>query len=193
MCNAIANVFTTFIENSKDQRKINAQVAVLKAYERLRPHGVQGWLFTSSDEWARRAEEHHVLVVRTFSTNRRGTPLLGGMYKHVANATESKCGAHSKDVTFDSYANGDIVFTMSLVDTLQQVRRGWGRELAAGARKGILIVGKRTNVDFHSQPLESDGDVNALAKTGKLFQNDAQDFFFYTRAARDWDMMPGDS
>jgi len=54
MCNALANIFTTFIENSKDARKNNAQIEVLKAFERLRPHGIQVWLFTNSDEWARR-------------------------------------------------------------------------------------------------------------------------------------------
>jgi hypothetical protein len=55
-CGALANIFTTFIENTKDHRKINAQMAVLKAYQRLRPHGVQTWLFTKSDDWAAKAE-----------------------------------------------------------------------------------------------------------------------------------------
>ena len=113
------------------------------------------------------------------------------MYKHVANATETQCGRASKELVFDSYANGDIVFTMSLVDTLRQIRRGWAREVAAGARKGLLIVGKRTNTEFHSQVLESDEDVVKLAKNGKLFQADAQDYFLYSRAARDWNLMPG--
>jgi hypothetical protein len=55
-CGALANIFTTFIENTKDHGKITAQMAVLKAYQRLRPHGVQTWLFTQSDDWAAKAE-----------------------------------------------------------------------------------------------------------------------------------------
>jgi hypothetical protein len=55
-CGAVANIFTTFIENTKDHRKINAQMEVLKAHQRLRPHGVQTWLFTKSDDWAAKAE-----------------------------------------------------------------------------------------------------------------------------------------
>jgi hypothetical protein len=38
-------MFTTFIENTKERRKINARMAVLKAHQWLsiesRPHGVQ--------------------------------------------------------------------------------------------------------------------------------------------------------
>jgi hypothetical protein len=137
-----------------------------------------------------RAEAHHALVVRQFPTNKEGTPLLRGMYKHVANATEKECGDRSKELTFDAYSNGDIVFTMGLVDTLRQIRLGWAREVAAGARKGVLIVGKRTNTEFHSQALATDDDVVKLAKSGKLFQSDAQDYFLYSRGARDWNIMP---
>jgi len=32
--------------------------------------GVQGWLFTESEEWARRAEEHYVIAVNKFEKNR---------------------------------------------------------------------------------------------------------------------------
>lgn len=111
------------------------------------------------------------------------------MYKHVANATEATCGKRS-DIVFDAYANGDIVFTKGLVDTLAQVKNGWGREIASGARRGVMIVGKRTNVDYHSQNLTNDDEVVQLSKMGQVFQNDAEDYFLYSRGSRDWDLIP---
>ena len=188
-CGMIANMFTTFIDKTKDERKISAQMAVLKAYQRLRAHGVQAWVFTKSDDWAAKAEAHDVIAVRQFATNQHGTPLLSHMYKHVANVTEDTCGKN-KDVVFDAYANGDIVFTKGLVDTLVQVRKGWGREIASGARKGVMVVGKRTNVEYHSQNLDSDDAVIKLSKEGKEFQSDAEDYFLFSRGSRNWDMMP---
>lgn len=190
MCDVLVNMFTTFIDQSKDQRKISAQTAVLKAYQRLRAHGVQAWLFTESDDWAHKAEVHGVIAVRKFESNKHGTPLLSYMYKHVAATTDSQCGP-PKQMVFDSYANGDIVFTMGLVDTLTEIRRGWAREVAAGARKGVLVVGKRTNVEYHKQEFVTDKDVSDFAKKGTLFQNDAEDYFLYTRGSpRSWDLMP---
>lgn len=111
------------------------------------------------------------------------------MYQHVVNVTESTCGKR-RDIVFDAYANGDIVFTKGLVDTLAQVKKGWGREIASGARRGVMIVGKRTNVDYHSKNLTNDDEVVQLSKQGHVFQNDAEDYFLYSRGSRDWDLIP---
>jgi hypothetical protein len=41
-----------------------------------------------------------------------------------------------------------------------------------------------------SDPLENDAQVVEKSKLGTLFQNDAEDYFIYSRGARNWDMMP---
>jgi hypothetical protein len=111
------------------------------------------------------------------------------MYQHVANATEATCGKR-RDVVFDAYANGDIVFTKGLVDTLAQVKEGWGREIASGARRGVMLVGKRTNVNYLSENLTNDDEVVQLSKQGQVFRNDAEDYFLYSRGSHDWDLIP---
>ena len=131
--------------------------------------GVQGWLFTEAEQWALKAEAEGVLVVRKFDKNAHGTPMLSFMYRHVAQQTGAHAeacrasGNWSGGVVFDAYANGDIVFGLGLVDTLMQVRRMWARTLASGERKGVLVVGKRTNVNYHvNDKLESDDDVTLM-------------------------------
>ena len=41
-----------------------------------------------------------------------------------------------------------------------------------------------------SDPLENDAQVVEKSKKGALFQNDAEDYFIYSRGARNWDTMP---
>lgn len=56
---------------------------------------------------------------------------------------------------------------------------------------GLLLVGRRTNVLYNGQRLASDDDVKALAAShGRLFQTDAQDYFFYSRGAENWSHLP---
>ena len=45
---------------------------------------VQAWLFSTSEEWATRAAAHDVMVVRQFDTNQYGTPMVGYMFRFVA-------------------------------------------------------------------------------------------------------------
>ena len=192
-CHAILNIFTSCIDNSTDHRKRLAQRQVLESYHRLQRFGVQAWLFTESEQWASQAAQLGVHVVRRFDTNQWGSPCLSFMYKYVANATQAHCDSH--DVTydgirFDAYVNCDIIFTRGLVNTLEEVSRRWRTALATGKRGGILIVGKRTNVDFHRELLRDDNEVVSFAKRGKLYYHFAQDYFIYSRNARDWNRMP---
>ncbi|EKX50428.1 hypothetical protein GUITHDRAFT_151150, partial [Guillardia theta CCMP2712] len=187
-CDVVLNLFTTFIDNG-DNRKIGAQENVLRAYQRLRKHGVMPWLFTTSEKWTKKAMEHDVMVVSDIATNRHGTPLLGHMYETVRNITEKHCTPYPRYV-FDSYTNGDIVFTKGLADTLSEVRRVWGHEISQGRRKGVMVIGKRTNVDYFDTQLKSDAEVEEFSKKGHLFQNDAIDYFAYLRGTVDWNRMP---
>jgi hypothetical protein len=135
-----------------------------------------------------------VIAVNKFAKNDRGTPMLSFMYKHVAQQTDKNsaaCGRQGGDIIFDAYTNGDILFTHSLVETLEEVRRLWAASIKAGERRGVMVVGKRTNVDFRaSDPLDNDDEVVAKSGLGTLFQNDAEDYFIYSRGSRNWDKMP---
>ena len=85
------------------------------------------------------------------------------MYKYVAKAMNLTCGAvTAAHIQFDAYINGDIVFTKELVDTLAAARAQWWRSIAHGKRKGLMVVGRRTNTEFHGEYLTSDEEVLAI-------------------------------
>ena len=191
MCDCRINLFTTVIDNTHDPRKIAAQDATLDSLQRLRAHGVQSWLFTSSSIWAQKATARQILPVRQFETNAQGTPMLSFMYSHVQKQTKSnksKCTntSRSSDMAFDAYLNGDIVFTAALIKTLAVIEHHW-----SGQKHGVLLVGRRTNVNFYaSDTLGSDEATMQISKQGAIFQTDAQDYFIYSRGTRDWTKMP---
>ena len=154
ICGSFINLFTTFIENTTDIRKIAAQEAVLHSLNRLRAYGVQSWLFTKSDSWAKKAEDNQIYTVREFETNEYGTPVLGHMFSHVINQTHHQsldCDEYSpqkNEMIFDGYFNGDIVFSVSLVKTLNVIRQHWNHKLMVSNNEDILVIGKRTNINF---------------------------------------------
>ena len=197
ICGSFINLFTTFIENTTDIRKIAAQEAVLQSLTRLKPYGVQSWLFTKSDLWAKRAEENKIYSVREFETNKYGTPVLSGMFSHVITASHQKsldCDQYSakkNEIIFDGYFNGDIVFSTSLVQTLKVIRQHWNHRLMINKSEDILVIGKRTNVDFFSySKLDSDESAIKLSRHGTIFQADALDYFIYSRGIRNWTIAP---
>ena len=134
-CTALLNMATTFIEDTRDSRKVAAQESVLQSYRRLRkPGGVQVFLFTTrKSAWIQKALAFHVIVVNDTAVNPHGTPkvsmhsskhslcrALTTCYAQVASMLEKiqaintrACG-HAQPVVFDGYANGDIVFTQVL-------------------------------------------------------------------------------
>jgi hypothetical protein len=119
----LLNLFTSCIQETKDSRKIRGQIEVLRSYQRLNS-SVQSWLFTESQEWAVKATELGINVVRKFEKTPHGTPCLSFMYKYVADVTQSHCGKQAR-LSFDAYTNCDIVFTGGLVDTLKAISTRW--------------------------------------------------------------------
>jgi len=190
-CSALLNLATTFIDDTRDPLKIAAQDNVLQAYHRLREAGgFQGFLFTKSEAWAKKARTKGVVVVSDVATNPHGTPKFKDMIIKVQELTLKHCGA-PKDIVFDGYANGDIIFTSGLIDTLAMVRGGWQKAVQQGTKKGVMLVGRRTNVHFAGDTLSSDQRVAELAsKSGTLFAADAEDYFIYSRGAEDWAHLP---
>ena len=196
MCRNFINLFTTFIDESTDLRKVAAQENTLDALHRLQRHGVQAWLFTTSDSWAQKAAARNIITVREFDTNSQGTPVLRSMFQHVLAKTRQKQHACETEpdggFIFDGYFNGDIIFTSALVETLRVVRGHWRNARDIGGRPNVLLVGRRTNVDFHAhETIDSDAACLEKAKKGVLFLSHAQDYFIYSRGTRDWGKMPG--
>lgn len=78
-----------------------------------------------------------------------------------------------------------------LLNTLAAVTRTWKQTVAHNKAQGVLLVGRRTNVHYHGQILASDTEVQTLAAShGKLFQADAQDYFFYSRGVQNLSSIP---
>lgn len=189
-CDAVLNLFTTCIEATQDSRKSRAQLEVLRSYQRLKNLRVQAWLFTESEQLALQATKFGVHVHRKFERTIEGTPCLSYMYNYIANVTQSHCKNQTERIIFDAYSNCDIIFTKGLIDTLHEINRKWKDSVIMGVRKGVMVVGKRTNVEFHDESLMDDIDVQKLSRKGKLFYHFAQDYFVYSRGARDWNQMP---
>ena len=194
-CGAVLNLATTFIEGSTDPIKIAAQESVLQNYQRLRDAGgFQGYLFTQNETWANRARAHGVYVFDEVEANEHGTPKLKPMFRKMMELTNKKCGP-PVDIVFEGYANGDIVFAQSMLSTIETLRSGWRKAINDGTRKGVLLVGRRTNVDYKGENLASDDALLHFAvKRGKIFPSYAQDYFMYSRSAtglgNDWHEVP---
>jgi len=100
-----------------------------------------------------------------------GTPILPKMFLDVMKKYKSK---------FYGFANADILFTKKLIDTLLQVvchsEAGY-----IDNDKGLLIVGRRTNVPADKLTHESALSWQKLEqfsnRYGELFQSDAEDYF----------------
>lgn len=58
-CKVLVNLMTTFIDNA-DPTKTVAQDNMLRAFKRLRAHGIRSWLFTENEKWAKKARDNGV-------------------------------------------------------------------------------------------------------------------------------------
>ncbi|KAA0151618.1 hypothetical protein FNF29_04542 [Cafeteria roenbergensis] len=125
-----------------------------------------------------------VVCSSNFRTNSHGTPVLKSMYLHIENATAAP---------FYGYVNADIIFTDALLKALRAVQRGIHEGVL---HRRVLVVGKRTNFEMPfpltmSSPMvlnRSSGPsvIDKMAARGKVFQPDAEDFFFVHRNSLDW-------
>ena len=103
-----------------------------------------------------------------------GLPVLKAMYSHAME--------HSS-TPFYGYANGDILFTEDLLQTLCFIRQhvNWTQ---------YLITGRRTNSNYTGQPLDTLGDIKSLAQNGTLFFPNSEDFFITGVSSYPWSEIP---
>ena len=183
----IVSLFTTVIDR-KDELKAFIQSNTMRSYNFLGP-GLAATVFTESAKWANIAREAGISALTQFPKNPHGTPLLKGMY----HAVEKTFTSPETTAFFYGYSNADILFSQTLLDTLMVIHR----DIVLGRLKPrVLIVGQRINkpVDPSKDGVHRKEDlaplVLRLAKSGKLFQTNAQDFFFITKGTFEWSKVP---
>ncbi|KAH3844279.1 uncharacterized protein LOC127872752 [Dreissena polymorpha] len=100
-----------------------------------------------------------------------GAPILPEMFIEAKKTFKSY---------FYAYANGDLLFTDSLITTLRTVLCSH-EYFKSEKSSGLLIVGRRTNIPAASvinDDAISWSKLHSLAKSqGELFQTDAEDYF----------------
>lgn len=131
-----------------------------------------------------------------------GIPVFKAMYEDALSVM---------DTPYYAYANADILFDNSLVDTLSSLyesniidenfkwtaREGSVKPNATTAQLdkrpatgGLLLIGRRTNVnitDIHRSPLSLKDTAKAY---GSLFVTNAQDYFITTKNGLPWSLIP---
>lgn len=189
----LLSAFTTLFDKDRSdpigEQKYMIQRNTLAAFAALGPQ-VEMTVFTTSEQVERLCDElgPGVTCSRDFRSNVHGTPLLKSMFLSVERRTKAP---------FYGYLNADILFDGVLLKALRTVQRGIKTGIL---HSRVLIVGRRTNFDM---PLSLDADsplvingkddlprVRAMAARGRLFQTDAQDFFFIHRNSFNWKKIP---
>ena len=107
-------------------------------------------------------------------SNKWGVPILRTMFLEAQKHFDSH---------FYAYANADILFDESLLETLAAVIA------AKPTAPHILITGRRTNV-YTTKMITSFKEVTHLLAGKEPFISDAQDYFISTRDGYDWRTIP---
>lgn len=99
----------------------------------------------------------------------------------------ARMAEHFPRARFFGFANGDILFTEDLVESLQYVdavaqKSNWTR---------LFVTGTRTNVDFkQGSPLRNISEVKELAGRGKLYNFGTEDYFITMAHGFPWADIP---
>ena len=163
----LLTLFTTWNENSTKYLVHNLTV---RNWLSLRSHVIPV-VFTNETSVARECQRlgMNVFPVRKAAAN--GVPVLKYMYLDVMA---------NYNTTFYAYANGDILFTGSLIETLVSLIHS-GR--VDHRTKPLMVVGCRTNVE---RMLESEGSswqqiTRTAKKRGRILSVWTVDYFITTR------------
>lgn len=161
----LLTLFTTWNDNPEKYLVHNLTV---RNWLSLRPFVIPV-IFTNETEVAEDCRRHgwEAFPVRVGAAD--GIPVLKYMYHDVMAAFNT---------TFYAYSNGDILYTMSLIETLVSLINS-----SVDLEKPVMLVGKRTNVNNVSESEGSYWDnLTAIAKSrGKLFTGYAEDYFITPR------------
>lgn len=152
-------LFTTFMTN---QEKFVCRNNTVKNWASLAPF-VQPVFFSNDEALSNKVRKSGWDVMRP-KTSHIGVPILKFMYLNTMKAYN----AH-----FYGYSNGDLLFTNSLVKTLQTIMK-----TKLYSERPMLIIGQRTNVrDVTEKQASTYENIIHLAKKGQLFTPLGIDFF----------------
>lgn len=110
-----------------------------------------------------------------------GAPVLPAMFVTVMKKFASE---------FYAFANGDILFTGSLVDTLEHIHCNLEQ---SRRQNGLLVVGRRYNIPAQlvsDEVATSWEQLDYISKSGSLFQADAEDYFITDKSYPWHDFLP---
>eukprot|EP01065_Artemidia_motanka_P047094 TRINITY_DN7297_c1_g1_i2.p1 TRINITY_DN7297_c1_g1~~TRINITY_DN7297_c1_g1_i2.p1 ORF type:complete len:574 (+),score=162.72 TRINITY_DN7297_c1_g1_i2:50-1771(+) len=178
-------LFTTFKPLSKwAGHDRTAAERALSAYRKLAPF-VRAVVFSEDPRTREYVRAAGVLADGEIEINDRyGVPTYRGMFARAEElATEEE--------QVIAFANGDILFTHSLAETLSHAL-AWIRK--ARPDDGAMLVGRRFNTGVTpDNPLESEGGwqqgIEALRESaGREWQEDAIDYFAVTKGLWQWSL-----
>ena len=117
--------------------------------------------------------------VRATSDLNKGIPILTAMFKQILNESITP---------FVGFANGDILFDHSIIETLQELSA-----IKDVEQESIMIVGKRQNVNITQYDLGSGENMTKLHQAdlrAKEYVGYAQDYFIISRKGLPWEKIP---
>ena len=165
----LVTLFTSWVSTHE---KYTCHNNTLYNWKSLKPY-VQPILFSNERQLKLEAKRKGWIVMPIHASGtKQNVPILKVMFEVAMEISSS---------TFYAYANGDILFTDSLIHTLLDLAKS--DMLTEDDPKPILVVGRRTNVyNVTRQKAKTWSSIqNAVDKFGKLFKVDAEDYFITTK------------
>eukprot|EP00039_Didymoeca_costata_P017064 m.313470 g.313470 ORF g.313470 m.313470 type:complete len:426 (-) comp16491_c0_seq4:798-2075(-) len=165
--NPILVLATTFADNSKTYRN-NIQELTLESFDRLR-NSIRPLIATDSARWLQAAKSWGFRVAERCPASTSGLPLVHSLL----DAAETY--ARQIEARWFGFANGDMWFDDSLLDTLQGI---YDSHLMESGNGNILLVGQRRNLPYSAGSFDL---LRQKARRESLLQDaSAEDYFIMT-------------
>lgn len=168
----VLTLFTTFAAHlHSDSEKLIVHNNTLVNWASFKP-ALNLILFTNDTYWTKVAKQIGWDVIPPLHDEKNGTnpPVLKDLF-HIA--------MKRYDTTWFGYMNADILFTSDLISNLDFFSKKYNTRSTR-----ILLTGRRTNVDNLTElnPLSETSIREGAEKYGKLYREDAEDFFITTKS-----------
>ena len=164
--NNILTLFTTWSSGERDKDHLHQNTII--NWGAFQPK-INMVLFTNDTDDSVYATERGWTVFPVTHHYAGGAPVLRTMFQKVMESFNS---------TFYGFANGDILFSSNILDTLATIKTKFGY------KKPILLTGRRYNIDHVTvKEAASLPNIHSAAKTrGKLFDIYAEDYFITSKS-----------
>ena len=136
-------------------------------------------IYTDSKEMRKYIEKYYPNVI--LKSEPKVSEFTVSMLKHLFSET-----IQTIDTPFYMYTNGDILYNINLIQTVQHINSLIESRLI---RNKLLIIGRRLNHKI-TQYVRREKDIELMAKKSRIFIKEAQDYFIVTRNAINWVTFP---